>query len=249
MMKNKTRGFIGIGVAIFALIATLSASLFYIYENNKTPTVGGGSGTITSLPIKTFLGLTDTPNSYSGQGGKTVSVKSDASGLEFSSAGGVTYATSAEINTGTETAKVISPDTLAGSNLGTKIASIQAIDGATVLTTGDGKVYFRIPSALNGMNLVMASCQVITTSSSGTPTMQFARGRQYSPTSDFTYVDMLSTRITIDATEYDSKDATTSYVIDTSNDDIATGDVIRLDVDVAGTGTKGLNCTNTFQLP
>ena len=31
----------------------------------------------------TFLGNTDTPNSYVGQGGKVVSVKVDASGLEF----------------------------------------------------------------------------------------------------------------------------------------------------------------------
>jgi hypothetical protein len=60
---------------------------------------------------------------------------------------------------------------------------------------------------------------------------------------------MLSTRITIDANEYDSKDATTAAVIDTSNDDVATGDVIRIDVDVAGTGTKGLNVTLSFQTP
>lgn len=36
----------------------------------------------------TFLELTDAPSSYSGQGGKVVAVKSDASGLEFISGGG-----------------------------------------------------------------------------------------------------------------------------------------------------------------
>lgn len=75
------------------------------------------------------------------------------------------------------------------------------------------------------------------------------RGRQSSATSDFTYVDMLSTPITIDANEYDSKDAATQPVINTANDDLATGDVIRIDVDVAGTGTKGLNVSLSFQLP
>lgn len=47
-------------------------------------TSGGGT------PIGDFLGLSDTPNSYAGQGGKLVAVKADVSGLEFiaPSAGG-----------------------------------------------------------------------------------------------------------------------------------------------------------------
>jgi hypothetical protein len=36
----------------------------------------------------TFLGNTDTPNTYAGQGGKVVSVKSDATGLEFTTISG-----------------------------------------------------------------------------------------------------------------------------------------------------------------
>jgi len=38
--------------------------------------------------IKTFLGLTDTPNSYSGQGGKCIKVGSSESGLEFGDCSG-----------------------------------------------------------------------------------------------------------------------------------------------------------------
>jgi len=38
--------------------------------------------------VTTFLGLSDTPSSYAGSGGKVVAVKSDASGLEFISAPG-----------------------------------------------------------------------------------------------------------------------------------------------------------------
>lgn len=62
-------------------------------------------------------------------------------------------------------------------------------------------------------------------------------------------VDMLSTALTIDANEKDSKDATTAAVIDTDHDDVATGDELRFDVDVAGTGTKGLEVRLAFRLP
>lgn len=166
-----------------------------------------------------------------------------------SATGVVELATTAETDTGTDANRVVTPDGLAGSYAGAKMASLYVIEGATTLTTGDGKAYLRIPAQLNGMNLVSCSAAVITTSSSGTPTIMLARGRQSSATSAHTFADMLSTAITIDANEYDSKDATTAAVINGSNDDVATGDLIRVDVDVAGTGTKGLIVTMSFQLP
>lgn len=49
---------------------------------------------------------------------------------------------------------------------------------------------------------------------------------------------MLSTALTIDATEFDSEDAAAQPAINTSNDDVVTGDHIYIDIDVAGTGTK-----------
>lgn len=163
--------------------------------------------------------------------------------------GWVELATIAEISTGTDATRSVTPDGLAGSIFGTKTASIQVIDAATAVTTGDGKAYFRIPSSLNGMDLVGVAAEVNTTSSSGNPTVQIARGRQANATSAHSYVDTLSTAITIDATEYDSKDATTAAVINTSNDDVATGDIIRVDVDVAGTGTAGLLVSLQFRIP
>jgi hypothetical protein len=57
---------------------------------------------------------------------------------------------------------------------------------------------------------------------------------------------MLSTRITIDASEWDSKDAATAAVINTSNDDVSEGDLIRIDIDVTGTGSQGLFVTLGF---
>jgi hypothetical protein len=38
-------------------------------------------------------------------------------------------------------------------------------------------------------------------------------------------------------------------VIDATKDDVATGDLLAVDVDVAGTGAKGLGVILSFQLP
>ena len=62
--------------------------------------------------------------------------------------------------------------------------------------------------------------------------------------------DMLSTKLTIDSAETDSATAATAAVIDTANDDVATGDRIRIDVDaVHTTASKGLVVELQFALP
>ncbi len=118
----------------------------------------------------------------------------------------------------------------------------------SAITTGDGKVYVRIPTILNGHNLVSVGASVSTVSSSGIPTVQLRRMRLTNATTQAA-ADMLTTKLTIDASEFDSKDATNAAVIDTSNDDVQTGDQINIDIDVAGTGTKGLVVTLTFEAP
>lgn len=163
--------------------------------------------------------------------------------------GAVELATTAETDTGTDTTRAVTPDGLSGSVYGTKAISVQVLDGATALTTGDGKAYFRIPPALNGMDLISVGASVLAKSTSGNPTIQIARGRQANATTAHAFSDMLSTRITIDANDFDSKDAATPPVIDTSTDDILTGDLIRIDVDVAGTGATGLFVTLAFRTP
>lgn len=110
-------------------------------------------------------------------------------------------------------------------------------DDAT-LSTGDGKLIMVIPPSVNGLNLVAAHAFVTTVSSSGTPTIQIRNVTDAQ--------DMLSTRITIDASEFTSYTAATAPVINTSYDDVATGDLLAVDVDVAGTGAKGLGVVLTF---
>ena len=122
---------------------------------------------------------------------------------------------------------------------------------ATTVTTGDGKYYYRIPQMLDGMVLVGVHAQVITVSSSGVPNIDIARcaivatGNACSGT----VVDVLSTNLTIDVNEDDSSTAAAAAVINTSNDDVAINQIIRIDVDTAGTGTAGLIITLDFQLP
>ena len=119
--------------------------------------------------------------------------------------------------------------------------TLYVIDFSTALETGDGKAYFRITPELDGRELVTAEAQLgAAQSTSGTPTVQIARMRAATAGGARTVVDMLSTAITIDANEWDSKDATTPAVVNAANDDVAEGDLIRIDVDDAGTGAQGL---------
>lgn len=102
------------------------------------------------------------------------------------------------------------------------------------LAVGDGQAYFTIPASLNGYNITSIHAALTTVSTSGNPTIQVARIRSG------VSVDVLSTKVTIDANTNNSYIATTPPVINTSNDDVQTGDIIRVDVDVAGSGARGL---------
>lgn len=114
--------------------------------------------------------------------------------------------------------------------------------GGSALAVGDGQFYWRVPSTLNGMDLIAVAGKVITASSGGTLiTVQIHNLTQAA--------DMLTTRLTIDNGETDSLTAATAAVIDTANDDVATGDTIRVDVDQCGSGAKGLIIELQFRAP
>lgn len=151
-------------------------------------------------------------------------------------------ATNTETTTGTDTTRTITPDALAHSEYGIRTVQLLVTDpNGSAITTGDGKAYFTVPTTLNGYNLIRAHAALTTVSSSGTPTIQIANVTDS--------VDMLSTRITIDISELTSFTAAAAAVIDTTKDDVVTGDLLRVDVDVAGTGAKGLMVILAFQLP
>lgn len=115
---------------------------------------------------------------------------------------------------------------------------IKVFSDTQTVSTGDGKFIFEISRDMNKLRLVDVESYVTTVSSSGKPTVQLRNVTQA--------VDMLTTKVEIDASEKNSKDAATQRVITAANADVVWGDHIAIDVDVAGTGAKGLGVMLTF---
>lgn len=101
-----------------------------------------------------------------------------------------------------------------------------------VVVTGDGRFFEAIAENMDQFILSNVEIFVSTVSSSGIVQVQIHNRTTAS--------DMLSTRIQIDANEKNSADASTTYVIDPAEQLVAWEDEIRIDVDQAGTGAKGL---------
>ncbi len=147
-------------------------------------------------------------------------------------------ASAAEINTGTSTTKFNTPDALAGSYAGTKSLSVQVTDGGTDVAVGDGKAYITIPEALNGMNLVRAQATVVTAGTTNATTVMIHNKTDAQ--------DMLSGAISIAS----GGTVGTVGTVNGTYDDVATNDVLRIDVDsVSTTAPKGLMCVLEFRLP
>jgi len=108
------------------------------------------------------------------------------------------------------------------------------------IAIGDGQAYFRVNSILNGYKLTSVAAHVTTVSSLNKPSVQIHNVT--------TALDILSTLLSIDANEKDSSTASVPAVINTSNNTVSTGDELRIDIDIAGTGAKGLQVDLTFTL-
>lgn len=154
--------------------------------------------------------------------------------LAWFGGGGATFADVTETSAGTEAAKAVTPDGLAGSRFGMAVVTIAVTDpNGDALETGGDPAIYPIPAALNGMNLIAAEGFLTTTSSSGSVTVQVDNGG-----------DMLSSAITIAASStFDAG------VVDAANDDVSTGDILEIIITGAGTDAKGLVVQLTFQLP
>jgi hypothetical protein len=153
---------------------------------------------------------------------------------------------------------------IARANLPDTVVGIVVFDADTEVTVGDkaGSVLFRIPSALNGYNLVdVEACHfTASTGASGFTSIEIYN------TGTSQLADMILKSgspsysvLRIDANERDSKDAVInasydgSAKIDTGNDDVATGDQLRIDVDSIPTGgtvdASGLYVEMHFRKP
>ena len=133
-----------------------------------------------------------------------------------------------------------------------KSLQIELFSADTNVTSGTGVVYFRVPSNLNGMNLVGVASNLVTAGTTGLNSVQITRCAAVatSPLCSGTTASMLSTVLSIDSGETSSSTASTAAVIDTSNDNVTTAEILRFDVtETSGTPAKGLIVSLEFELP
>jgi hypothetical protein len=171
------------------------------------------------------------------QSGSLPSASTTASGIAEA-------AIASEVNTGTDAARYVSPDALAGSNLGIKGFSLQEVARTANVATGDGENVFVVPAWMHGMNIVSVLARVSDDGTTGDTTCTVKRDRGGS------VVDVLNgDNMDINSTEFLSTDGDPG-TIDTSNDDLATGDVLYMNVSaVSTTPPKGLVIVVGAQLP
>lgn len=132
------------------------------------------------------------------------------------------------------------------------LVHLKVFDDATAATAGDDARRFVVTDDLDGTRLRSAHFSVTTPSTSGTLLLQVA---------NLTWgtVDLLTTRTSIDQAESSSYTATAQHVVDTTStvtvygtvqaNYMARGDVLRVDVDAAGTGAMGLEALLEFGPP
>jgi hypothetical protein len=155
-------------------------------------------------------------------------------------AGEVELATTTETDTGTDATRAVTPDGLAGSIYGQKSVTFALLDDATAAAVAQGTFAFCVPSTMAGMDLIDAVAAVHTTGTTNTMDIQVRRRRAGAD------VDMLSTVITINSGAQFADDG----VINATNDDVNTGDMIYIDVDaIHTTAALGLTVTLTFGTP
>lgn len=178
------------------------------------------------------------PQGSTGASGTTGATGSGATGATGSAgSNGATGATGAQGATGAGATGATGPQGVTGP-AADRTVQIKIFGDDDIVSTGDGKAIFAISSDLNTLNLIDADIYVTTASSSGLPTVQIRNITQAA--------DMLTTKMSIDVSEFTSYSAATPPVIDTGNDDVATGDLIAIDVDIAGTNAKGLGVILRF---
>lgn len=151
-----------------------------------------------------------------------------------SQAGILETADSTEVTTGTSTAVAMTPGAYFDST-----RSRQTVEWMWEgeLESGNDQRRFLVPTSWNGMDLVNVYGVLGTASSSGSVTVQLHNVTQAA--------NMLSPALTFNA----SSTTPTSGAPDTSNDDVATNDLIRVDVTGAGTGAANLVLKFEFALP
>ena len=157
---------------------------------------------------------------------ESIALLGEMQGLTEDDVETITWATNSQINAGTTGDLFMKPVNFISSIWALKEAAIAIFNSDEAVATGDGKVGIPIPASFNGLNLKYAIATVHDKGVTGTTDVQLRRRRAGSN------ADMLTTKITI-GDEWFAADG----VINTSNDDFATGDMVYIDVDAVHSGT------------
>jgi hypothetical protein len=122
----------------------------------------------------------------------------------------------------------------------TAMYEIKVFADDEVVVTGNYKFIFAIPEELNQFILVTAEAYVSTDSSSGDIEIMIEKLGDS---------DMLLSPIIIDAGELSSYTSASPSEINSSQDDVATGSQISINVTDGGTAAKGLGVILRFDRP
>lgn len=122
------------------------------------------------------------------------------------------------------------------SESGTKIMQVLITDDFdAAMVVGDGAYYVEVPAAFNGMDIVAIRGRLITAGTTGTATVQVHNVTAAA--------DILSTVMSFAS----GATAGTGAVIDGTQDDLTTGDLLRFDIDAIHTGTAAEGCIITLE--
>lgn len=124
-----------------------------------------------------------------------------------------------------------------------KVVQLNVTSARTFVVTGNNQAQFVVPPSLSGYVLTSAHAYVTTTGTGNTTDIMLTRTRSGSS------VNMLTSGLRIDTGENGTDTASNAYVINTSNDDVASYDVIG--VNVTGSHTvpaRGLIVTMVLEI-
>jgi hypothetical protein len=216
-------------------ISVLEIAATQITANGTLPVLNGSN--LTTLPaanltgtLPAISGVNLTALNATNLGSGTVPV-ARLSAASTTASGIAELATTAEINTGTDTGRTVTPDGLAGSIYGETNLQFIVFDWGTALTTGNGKFYFYVPATLNGFVVQSVHAAMITAPAGADVLINIQKQG---------VDDIFSTPIKIAAGTLVSIDSGTGvWVINASFSTLTTGTIVRVDVDQVGSSTAG----------
>jgi hypothetical protein len=161
-----------------------------------------------------------------------------------SASGVVELATTAEVNTSTDTTRAIVPDILSASIYGQVVVALPIGTPTTVLTVADCLAYFHVPPKMNGMDLDYVHVEVQGDPSGTTIEIEVSKNGAST--------QMLSTNATIDIGEFGTDTAATAPVIKSDGTEaVATNDTVQVNCTQIGSGDAGTGAVVTlgFRIP